>query len=106
MDDVKGFVEKMLTHAKECSSADMVINCRAQTFGVIMFAQKFLPYDEIERDKKTVDFKTYNLELLLKLKKRYQPENYTPGDKNSEKNYCIKHEIASKLGNLISKLNK
>ena len=64
------------------------------------------PYDEIEKDKKTVDFKTYNLELLSKLKKRYQPENYTPGDKNSEKNYCIKHEIASKLGNLISKLNK
>ena len=64
------------------------------------------PYDEIEKDKKIVDFKTYNLELLSKLKKRYQPENYTPGDKNSEKNYCIKHEIASKLGNLISKLNK
>ena len=49
MNDVRDFVEKMLVHAKECSSADMVINCRAQVYGVIMFAQKFLPYDELER---------------------------------------------------------
>jgi hypothetical protein len=49
MNDVKEFVEKMLTNAKECSSADMVMNCRAQAFGVIMFAQKFIPYDELER---------------------------------------------------------
>lgn len=49
MDDVKEFVEKRLADAKECSSADMVMNCRAQAFGVIMFAQKFLPYDELER---------------------------------------------------------
>ena len=48
MNDVKEFVEKMLAHAKECSSADMVINCRAQAFGVIMFAQKFIPYDELQ----------------------------------------------------------
>ncbi|MDV3427431.1 MAG: hypothetical protein LIR50_10255 [Bacillota bacterium] len=47
MNDVREFVEKMLTHAKECSSADMVMNCRAQAFGVIMFAQKFIPYDEL-----------------------------------------------------------
>lgn len=49
MNDVKEFVEKMLTHAKECSSADMVMNCRAQAFGVIMFAQKFIPYDELQK---------------------------------------------------------
>lgn len=48
MNDVKEFVEKMLTYAKECSSADMVMNCRAQAFGVIMFAQKILPYDELQ----------------------------------------------------------
>ena len=47
MDDVKEFVEKRLADAKECSSADMVRNCRAQAFGVIMFAQKFIPYDEL-----------------------------------------------------------
>ena len=47
MNDVREFVEKMLTHAKDCSSADMVMNCRAQAFGVIMFAQKFIPYDEL-----------------------------------------------------------
>lgn len=47
MDDVKEFVEKKLADAKECSSADMVKNCRAQAFGVIMFAQKFIPYDEL-----------------------------------------------------------
>lgn len=48
MNDIKEFIEKMLAHAKECSSADMVINCRAQAFGVIMFAQKFIPYDELQ----------------------------------------------------------
>ena len=47
MNDIREFVEKMLTHAKGCSSADMVMNCRAQAFGVIMFAQKFIPYDEL-----------------------------------------------------------
>ena len=55
MNDVKEFVEKMLAHAKECSSADMVINCRAQAFGVIMFAQKFLPYDELEKYWEDID---------------------------------------------------
>ncbi len=49
MKDVKEFVEKKLADAKDCSSADMVMNCRAQAFGVIMFAQKFIPYDELER---------------------------------------------------------
>lgn len=49
INDIKEFVEKKLADAKECSSADMVMNCRAQAFGVIMFAQKFLPYDELER---------------------------------------------------------
>jgi hypothetical protein len=49
MDDVKEFVEKKLADAKKCSSADMVMNCRAQAFGVIMFAQKFLPYDELQK---------------------------------------------------------
>lgn len=55
MNDVREFVEKMLTHAKECSSADMVMNCRAQAFGVIMFAQKFLPYDELEKYWEDID---------------------------------------------------
>ena len=49
MDDVREFVEKMLAHAKECYTTDMVINCRAQAFGVIMFAQKYLPYDELQQ---------------------------------------------------------
>ena len=47
MNDVKEFVEQMLRHAEKVSSADMVMNCRAQAFGVIMFAQKFIPYDEL-----------------------------------------------------------
>lgn len=49
INDVKEFVEKKLADAKDCSSTDMVMNCRAQAFGVIMFAQKFIPYDELER---------------------------------------------------------
>lgn len=49
MNDIKEYAEKMLALAKDCSSTDAVINCRAQVFGVIMFAQKFLPYDELEK---------------------------------------------------------
>lgn len=49
INDVKEFIERKLIHAKECYSADMVMNCRAQAFGVIMFAQKFIPYEELER---------------------------------------------------------
>lgn len=49
MNDVKEFVEQILRQAERASSADMVINCRAQAFGVIMFAQKFLPYEELRK---------------------------------------------------------
>lgn len=49
MNDVKDFVEKMLRYAKDATTSESVLNCRAQAFGVVMFAQKFLPYDELER---------------------------------------------------------
>lgn len=49
MDDVKEFVEDMLLYAKEATTSDTVINYRGMAFGVIMFAQKFLPYKELER---------------------------------------------------------
>ena len=72
------------------------------TIEFIDYITETYPYDEIEKDKKILNFSTYNLELLSTLQKRYQPENYMPGDENSEKKYCIKHEISSKLGNLIN----
>ena len=59
------------------------------------------PYREFENDKKTRNFKIYNNELISFLQRRYQPENYMPGDEISEKNFCINHEITSKLGNLL-----
>ena len=49
MDDVKAFVEKMLHYAEDATTSETVLNFRAQAFGVIMFAQKFIPYDELER---------------------------------------------------------
>ena len=49
MDDVKAFVEKMLRYAEDATTSETILNFRAQAFGVIMFAQKFLPYDELER---------------------------------------------------------
>ena len=49
MDDVKAFVERMLHHAEDATTSESVLNFRAQAFGVIMFAQKFIPYDELER---------------------------------------------------------
>jgi len=48
MNDVKEFVEKMLANAKDATTSESVLNFRAQAFGVIMFAQKFIPYDELE----------------------------------------------------------
>lgn len=49
MDNVKAFVEKMLRYAEDATTSETVLNFRAQVFGVIMFAQSFLPYDELER---------------------------------------------------------
>lgn len=49
INDVKEFVEKMLRYAEDATASETVLNFRAQAFGVIMFAQKFLPYDELER---------------------------------------------------------
>ena len=49
MDDVRAFVEKTLRYAEEATTSETVLNFRAQAFGVIMFAQKFLPYDELEK---------------------------------------------------------
>lgn len=51
MDDVKEFIETCLKYAKSeyTTTAGEVRNYRAQAFGVIMFAQNFLPYDELER---------------------------------------------------------
>jgi len=49
MNDVEAFVEEMLFHAKKATTSDTVINYRGMAFGVIMFAQKFLPYKELER---------------------------------------------------------
>lgn len=51
MDDVKEFVEKCLKYSESeyTTTAEEVRNYRAQAFGVIMFTQKFLPYDELEK---------------------------------------------------------
>ena len=47
MADVKEHVELMLTYAKRATSADSVMNFRAQAYAIIMFTQKYLPYDEL-----------------------------------------------------------
>ena len=38
--------------------------------------------------------------------KKYQPERYMPGNANNERNYCLKHEISSKLSNLLTKIQQ
>jgi len=48
MDDVKEYVELMLTYAKRVTTKDSVMNFRAQAYSVIMFTQKYLPYDELD----------------------------------------------------------
>ena len=62
------------------------------------------PYKSYENDKKERNFKIYNTDLLYFLSKRYQPENYMKGDKDSELDHCIKHEIASKISNLVTSM--
>jgi hypothetical protein len=49
MNDVKEFVEKMLANAKDATTFESVLNFRAHAFGVIMFAQKFIPYEDLEK---------------------------------------------------------
>ena len=47
MKNVRAFVERMLRCAEDATTSESVLNFRAQAFGVIMFAQKFIPYDEL-----------------------------------------------------------
>ena len=47
MDDVKEYVELMLNYAKRATTKDSVMNFRAQAYAVIMFTQKYLPYEEL-----------------------------------------------------------
>lgn len=47
MKNVRAFVERMLHCAEDATTSESVLNFRAQAFGVIMFAQKFIPYDEL-----------------------------------------------------------
>lgn len=49
MKNVRAFVERMLHCAEDATTSESVLNFRAQAFGVIMFAQEFIPYDELER---------------------------------------------------------
>ena len=60
------------------------------------------PYKSLEQDKKERDFTVYNTDLAYFLIKRYTPDNFMPGNKKSELEHCINHEIASKLSNLIT----
>ena len=62
------------------------------------------PYKNIENDKKERDFKEYNPDLIFFLSKKYTPESFMKGNKKSELDHCIKHEISSKLNNLITKI--
>ena len=60
------------------------------------------PYNNLEQDKKELDFKNYSTDLAYQLSKRYTPDNYMDGNAKSELSHCIKHEISSKLSNLIT----
>ena len=73
--------------------------------GTIKFIEFIItkhPYKNLEKDKKEKDFTVYNTDLAYFLLRRYTPDNYMSGNKNSELNHCIRHEISSKLSNLIT----
>ena len=73
--------------------------------GTIKFIEFLItkhPYNSLEKDKKERDFTKYTTDLAYHLSKRYSPDNFLPGNQKSELTYCIKHEITSKLSNLIT----
>ena len=79
--------------------------------GTIKFIKYLLekhPYPNYENDKnnKVIDFDDYSIGLIEFLMKKYQPERYMPGNANNERNYCLKHEISSKLSNLLTKIQQ
>ena len=55
-----------------------------------------------EKDKNQRDFNNYNPELLIFLMKKYQPDFPTGKNDETDKKFCLFHEISSKLSNMIT----
>ena len=82
---------------------DKEFNKHKGTIKFIDYILKKHPYQNFKDDKKNkvIDFEKYSIGLIEFLMKKYQPENYMKNNENSEKKYCLNHEISSKLSNLI-----
>ena len=65
------------------------------------------PYENIENDKKKVDFSTDNPDLLHFLLKKYNPDEhkYLEGDEPSELKHCKYQEISKKLNAYYTNTN-
>ena len=68
----------------------------------IDYITKTHPYDTYEKDKNQRDFNNYNPELLIFLMKKYQPDFPTGKNDETDKKFCLFHEISSKLSNMIT----
>ena len=68
----------------------------------IDYITKTHPYDTYEKDKNQRDFNNYNPELLVFLMKKYQPDFPTGQNDETDKKFCLFHEISSKLSNMIT----
>ena len=68
----------------------------------IDYITKTHPYDTYEKDKNQRDFNNYNTELLVFLMKKYQPDFPTGKNDETDKKFCLFHEISSKLSNMIT----
>ena len=64
----------------------------------IDFILKKHPYEKYEEDKNNTIFNEYSRELVNFLLDKYHPDNYSfTGDVENGLNYCINHEIYSRL---------
>ena len=86
---------------------DEQFNKNRGTIKFIEYILKNYPYKTYKKDletKKEKFFKTYNNGLITHLSRRYIPEGRMVGNAESEKKYCIIHEIASYINNLMTTL--
>ena len=81
-------------------------NKKKSNIDFISFILKNHPYRGYENDINNKDFYHFNLDLIIFLLIKYQPDNYNlNGDEKEKLEYCIVHVISQKLSNLYRKIN-
>ena len=104
-----GEVKSNTNNQEIFNKIDEKFNCKKKEIDFINYILKYHPYDGYMNDKSTKGedyFNNYNLVLVNYLLEKYQPCNFPRQEDEEEErlNFCISHEIFSKLSNLYSKI--